>query len=217
MKNFIFFALSSLVFLFIFNIKPVMAESSYSGDVLGLFWITTAGSICVGALVFGLLLYFVYKYRETTNATRNRVKNEIKFERLWIGFAIILVVILVGISTPILLQVENPPGENSAVEIKVVAQQFAWNLTVNDVYYYSLYDNGTVVPLHVGTMYMLNLTSQDVVHSFFAYDLAFKMDVVPGQFNVKYFKITNPGDYVVTCAELCGSGHYNMHFIIHAT
>ena len=215
MKSFLFFGLSSVFFFLISNVKPASAESNYSGNVQALFWITTAGSILVGILVFGLLLYFVYKYRETTNVPRNRVKNEIKFERMWIAFAIILVVILVGISTPILLQEENPAGQANAVEVKVLAHTFAWNLTFDGVSYNTQFNN--TIPMKVNVMYMLNMTSLDVIHSFFSYDLSIKKDVVPGQYNIQYFKILNPGDYVVTCAELCGPGHYNMHFIIHAT
>ena len=64
---------------------------------------------------------------------------------------------------------------------------------------------------------MLNITSGDVAHSFFVYDLAIKVDAIPGQMNVRYFKITDPGTYIVTCAEYCGVNHYTMQFALDAT
>ena len=198
------------------------AESNYSGEVITLFWITTLGSVFVGALVFGLLIYFLYKYRETTSTPRNRVTNEGKYEKIWISFAVLLVVILVVLSTPILLSIDNPNYSN-AIEVDVRAHQWYWDYRFPDqnINYTSLYTNtdGSIpassnITLKVGQWYKLNLTSTDVAHSFFSFDLGFKIDAIPGQVNIKYFKVTDPGTYIVTCAEYCGINHYQMQFKI---
>jgi heme/copper-type cytochrome/quinol oxidase subunit 2 len=169
-----------------------------------------------------LLFYFVYKYRENKEFTRKKVANESKFEMLWISFAILLSIILIVASTPILLNIQEPSDTAGAVEIKVKAQRFSWSVEIpeNNVSLKTLASiDGQTLNLTVNQLYMLNLTASenDVIHSFFSYDLSFKIDAVPGHFNIRYFKITDPGTYIVTCAEFCGVNHYTMQFKIVAT
>lgn len=227
-------------FVFILKISIANAESSFSGPVLALFWVTVAGSIVVGGFVFVLGLYFVYKYRESNNVTRNRVKNEGKYEKIWISVAIILVVILVIISTPTLYAIYEPSNTSGATVIDIQAHRFGWNVQIptenitswcgnfnprisntscslqttgNDPNHLTVPSQDHIT-LQVGKYYELNLTSYDVNHAFFAYDLAIKVDAIPGQFNTRFFTITQPGKYVVTCAEYCGTNHYQMQFDI---
>ena len=55
-----------------------------------------------------------------------------------------------------------------------------------------------------------HVTSLDVIHSFWAYQLGVKADANPGVDNVAYTKINNTGEVVVRCAELCGLWHGAM-------
>jgi len=57
----------------------------------------------------------------------------------------------------------------------------------------------------------LIIRSQDVTHSFYVRELRLKQDAVPGMEIHMHFTATDPGDYEVACAELCGLGHYRMH------
>jgi cytochrome c oxidase subunit 2 len=57
---------------------------------------------------------------------------------------------------------------------------------------------------------MIYLKTQDVQHSFFLPELRVKQDAVPGQIIPVWFEATEPGEYVLVCAELCGWGHYKM-------
>ena len=226
-------------FAFVLKIDLGAAESNMSGPIIDLFWITVAGSVVVGGFVFVLMIYFIYKYRENTTTRRNRVKNEAKYEKIWLAFAIGLVVILVAISTPVLYSIEYPANTNNAILIDVQASRFSWTVTIPSENITNYCGNNfsntscmlqtgapgnnpnalTIPPtgnitLKVGQQYELNISSTDVNHSFFAYDLAIKVDAIPGQFNYRYFSIINPGTYVVTCAEFCGINHYEMQFYI---
>ena len=67
-----------------------------------------------------------------------------------------------------------------------------------------------VVYLKVNTLYKFNLSSIDVIHSFYAHELSIKLDMVPGRFNIVFVEISVPGIYEVHCAEYCGFGHYLM-------
>jgi cytochrome c oxidase subunit 2 len=66
--------------------------------------------------------------------------------------------------------------------------------------------------LHVpaGKPVKINLRTQDVQHAFFAPQLRLKQDAVPGLIIPVWFNVPKAGNYDVTCAELCGWGHYKM-------
>lgn len=65
-----------------------------------------------------------------------------------------------------------------------------------------------VVP--VDTTVTLDITSQDVVHSWWIPELGGKADAMPGHVNETWFKVSEPGVYDGVCAELCGEGHADM-------
>ncbi len=69
-----------------------------------------------------------------------------------------------------------------------------------------------VVP--AGKEVELIIRSQDVTHSFYVRELRLKQDAVPGMEIHMHFNATEPGDYEIACAELCGLGHYRMHSIL---
>ena len=61
-----------------------------------------------------------------------------------------------------------------------------------------------------GRPVLIHLRSGDVQHSFFAPVLRVKQDAVPGLVIPVWFEVLEPGPYDLTCAELCGWGHYKM-------
>jgi cytochrome c oxidase subunit 2 len=56
-----------------------------------------------------------------------------------------------------------------------------------------------------------NVTSLDVIHSFWAYTLGVKADANPGLNNVAYTTPEHTGYFQVRCAELCGIWHGSMY------
>ena len=60
------------------------------------------------------------------------------------------------------------------------------------------------------TTVTLDITSADVIHSFWIPELFGKADAVPGLTNDMWFKVTEEGTYRGNCAELCGENHAQM-------
>ena len=56
----------------------------------------------------------------------------------------------------------------------------------------------------------VQLSSKDVIHSFFLPNFRLKQDAVPGRTILVWFEATKPGKYELPCAELCGFGHSGM-------
>jgi len=65
-----------------------------------------------------------------------------------------------------------------------------------------------VVP--IGRTIDVSLRAQDVIHSFYVPAFRIKQDAVPGLNPHVRFTPDHLGSYDVTCAELCGLGHYRM-------
>ena len=72
-----------------------------------------------------------------------------------------------------------------------------------------LRDDGQLV-IPEGQWVQFNVTSLDVIHSFWAYQLGVKADANPNVDNVAYAKPTQTGQFTVRCAELCGLWHGAM-------
>lgn len=111
----------------------------------------------------------------------------------------------------------NIPARDTpdVVKVEVLGQQWAWNfrlpgtdgvfgtgddiLTINDLV------------VSVDRPAQFNLTSKDVIHSFFVPDMRLKRDANPGAVNAAWFEPITAGTYDILCAELCGFAHYQMH------
>lgn len=72
-----------------------------------------------------------------------------------------------------------------------------------------------VIP--AGEPVIVEMTSTDVIHSFWVPRLAGKMDAVPGKLNRHLIQADQPGTYLGVCAEYCGVGHDQMRFVVVAT
>jgi cytochrome c oxidase subunit 2 len=58
------------------------------------------------------------------------------------------------------------------------------------------------------------LVAEDVIHSFWAPNLAGKQDLIPGRDNTLSFVVDQPGVYRQQCAEFCGLQHAHMAMVI---
>jgi len=116
-----------------------------------------------------------------------------------------------GVEVASIDQPDPPKGTSKNLEIEVNGQQFLWRYDYpgGAFSYYEM-----VVP--TDTTVVLNLTSSDVIHSWWIPKLGGKMDTVPGYVNKAWFKISDPGVYIGQCAELCGSGHADMRARVRA-
>lgn len=186
-------------------------QSSFRDDIEQVFIVTAILGIFVGALAFGLLLYMLLKYRESNQQPRKDIKKPLRLELSWTIMATVIVGILLVVSLPVAHDIVSEPTADYEV-INVTGFQFAWIFE---------YENGTQIfsfqgplVLEIQTLYLLNLTSIDVIHSFFVYDLAFKVDAIPGQYTQFKLVIDDPGEYQVLCAEFCGPGHHSMEATI---
>ena len=131
---------------------------------------------------------------------------------IYIGGLIIPAVILIisfGLTLGT-LHATARPGRDPAATIRIIGHRWWW-----EVRYVDRDPTKTIVTaneLHVpvGQPVRLELTSADVIHSFWVPKLAGKTDVIPGTTNIAWIQADSAGVYRGHCTEYCGLQHTNM-------
>jgi len=136
----------------------------------------------------------------------------------WILVTTVIVLFLAGFGTYELVQPggagggegSNPiwtPTSKTILPVQVIGQQ--WKFTYRYPTFGGFETDQLVVPND--TTIEFNVTSLDVVHSFWAYQLGVKADANPDYNNVAYATTQQLGSFIVRCAELCGIWHGAMY------
>jgi len=220
----------------LFNL-PVNA-SSHGHEVDMLIYLV---HIVMLILFIGWGIFFIvalFKFRKKKNPTANYTGVTSHYTT-WIevGIIIIEIVLLVGFSIPFWAkQVNAFPKRTDVIEVRVVAEQFAWNIHYSgpdgifgktDIQYFDEQSNTlgldpndvngkdditTINQLHlpIGKPAIIHLTSKDVIHSFSLPVMRVKQDIIPGMSIPTWFTPTKTGQFEIACAQLCGLGHYRM-------
>lgn len=223
-------------FVKLFNL-PVNA-SSHGHEVDMMIYLV---HILMLVLFVGWAVYFtvtLFKFRKGKNPKANYFGVQSHITTLVeIGVVIVEAILLLGFSIPFWAkQVNAFPKRTDTIEIRVIAEQFAWNVHYagpdgifgktgiahfnkqsNPVGLDPSDPNGkddvtTINQLHlpVGKPAIIHLTSRDVMHSFSLPVMRVKQDVIPGLSIPTWFTPTKTGQFEIACAQLCGLGHYRM-------
>jgi cytochrome c oxidase subunit II len=98
------------------------------------------------------------------------------------------------------------PNKNEVLPVQVIAQQ--WKFTYRYPTFGGFESSELILPNNTNIAF--NVTSLDVIHSFWAYQLEVKADANPMENNVAFTKTEQLGTFEVRCAELCGIWHGAM-------
>jgi cytochrome c oxidase subunit 2 len=98
-------------------------------------------------------------------------------------------------------------GRDDMLQVQVIGQQWDWT------YRYPQFGGmeSSTLYLPVNTPITFHVTSLDVIHSFWAYQLGVKADASPAVDNVAYTTAKHLGGFTVRCDELCGFWHGAMY------
>lgn len=161
-------------------------------------------------LVEGALIFFVVRYRSRGRPRTTegfQIHGHTRVELLWTAGPVLILAIIAAFVFYKLPGIKNVPKANAADEIRVRVEgrQFYWQFT---------YPNGAVSidTLHVpvGETVVLDVSSRDVAHSWWIYELGGKIDAIPGRTNHTWLRVDTAGTYDGQCSELCGSQHAAM-------
>jgi cytochrome c oxidase subunit 2 len=187
---------------------------------------------------WGLFFIFVlFRFRKSANPVASYTGAKGKISKgTEVAVALIEVFLLVFYAIPAWAKrVKAFPAESEAVVVRVVAEQFAWNIHYpgpdgkfgkTDVKLVSA-DNPlgldrrdpsakdditTINQLNLPTdrPVLVHLSSKDVIHSFGLYEMRVKQDAIPGMTIPVWFIPNRVGEYEIACSQLCGLGHFRM-------
>ena len=182
----------------------------------------------ITVVVMGLLLFCVFRFRESVNPVPSKNTHNTFLEVAWTVVPAMILVFIAVFSFPLLYrQLEIPTPE---LTIRAIGHQWYWsyeypdngNFTFDanlvekaDAKHYLLdADNPVVLP--IDTIIRIQITASDVIHAWTIPAFGVKHDAVPGRVNESWFKIDKPGIYFGQCSELCGIKHAYMPIEVHA-
>ncbi len=182
-----------------------LPEASANAAEVDLLLLALLGvTVLVLALVFGLMLFYVARYRHTNNEDRGRPGEKTwRFEIAWTGATLVLFFGLFLWGANLYVRQFQPPAD--ALRISVVGKQWMWKAE---------HPGGQreINALHVpaGRAVELLMTSEDVIHDFAIPAFRIKRDVLPGRYESLWFTATEPGAFHLFCTQFCGTDHSAM-------
>lgn len=219
-----------------------VAASSHAGEI---DFVLTLVHVLMLVLFVGWSAYFAwvlvrFRRRRQPRADAHGTTGRFAF---WteVGVVAAEALLLVVFALPLWFKRTSaqPAQTPDAIVIRVVAEQFAWNVhypgadgqfgrtsvaLVTPTNPLGLDRNSpggkddvvvlSVVHLPVGRPVIIQLSSKDVIHSFGVPAMRVKQDAIPGLFTPVWFTPTRTGEFEIACSQLCGLGHYRMRAVI---
>jgi cytochrome c oxidase subunit 2 len=205
---------------------PPGNQSQQSTDQSFLLQLMTVIStpVFIGVVLF--ILYSAFTFRQKRGALEDGPASygDLRIQVAWVAITAVIVFILAGIGISELASTSNGTDftssnqptlatsgsvgatEAHALQVQVIAQQ--WYFTYRYADYSGVESLHLVLP--VDSNVVIHVTSTDILHSFWAYQLGVKADANPGVDNIAYVTTLRTGSFTVRCAELCGIWHGNM-------
>jgi cytochrome c oxidase subunit II len=172
-----------------------------------LWWVMLAGSVVIFIGVVGAALVPLVRRRPGALPARAMLIGGGLIFPAVVLMALLIAALLVGDRL-------SPRGEPGVLRVEAQARQWAWTFAYPDLPGRAATEGVLHVP--VGRPFEVHVSSQDVIHSFWAPRLGGKIDAIPGQVNVIRLQADAPGVYRGQCAEYCGRSHAMMDFVVQA-
>jgi cytochrome c oxidase subunit 2 len=186
--------------------------SDFAAEVDGLFRSIFWWAVLVFVVVETLLVVAILRFRQRAGAPAPKQTHG--HTVLEIGWTIAPALILVFIAVPTIRSIFRTTGAApaGALRIEVIGHQWWWEFRYPEL------GITTANELHVpiGRAVALEMTTADVIHSFWAPRLGGKRDVIAGRVNRISFTADSVGEFLGQCAEYCGESHANMRLRVMA-
>jgi cytochrome c oxidase subunit 2 len=207
--------------------SPESGPTQNAKDTDTLYKVVFVIGLAIIALVWGILFYSLVRFRSRTGEAPRQVRGNTPLELGWTAAASVIVTVLAIVTIAYVDDIKNPVasgpsalaevrGQNAAIDqppppggkalaIKVSGQQYLWRFQ---------YPNGAVsfhdLVVPKDTTVTLDISSNDVAHSWWIPKLGGKFDALRGLSNETWLKATSTGVFRGQCAELCGANHDAM-------
>lgn len=189
---------------------PVLDPAGpFAGSVSTLSWILFAMGVAVLAVVLIALwvaLFGKARLRERLGGSKV----------IWIGgvaFPVVVLTALLVYGLTLTRNLTNPAGP-VAMTVRVTGEMWWWRVDYLGSDGQLAMRDANELHIPVGKTVVVQLESNDVIHSFWVPRLSGKLDMIPGRRNVMKIQADRPGTFGGQCAEYCGGPHALMGFVV---
>ena len=159
------------------------------------------------SLIVVFMLYSIVVFRRKGDDEEDGVHfhGHTGLEIVWTIVPLIIVISLGVWAAFVLSEITAEAADE--MPVRVVGRQWSWQFTYPE---FEEIGPQTDLILPVNRRIRLEMTTDDVLHSFWVPEFRVKQDLVPGRDTILRITPTEIGDYAVRCAEICGFDHANM-------
>ena len=207
-------------------------------ETYGLHMMVFWWCVAIGVVVFGVMIYSLFKHRKSKGAEPADFSHSTTAEVIWTAVPVVILILMAVPAAETMIKLED--DRDPDLSIVITGYQWKWHYKYQDTdveFFSSLsrsslearrlgaevdpfavdnylleVDNPVVVPK--GAKVRLLFTSNDVIHAWWVPDLAIKKDAIPGMVNNAWFRANEVGTYRGQCAELCGKDHGYMPVVV---
>ena len=189
-------------------------------------WILSPIIIAVAGFILLLLAIVILRFNKRANPEPARFSHNTPIEILWTVVPVLILMFIAIFSFRLLFEEHHMPTPDMTV--KVTGRQWNWDYEYPDqkisAYTSTPMDEGVakaknlpylletnapmIVP--VGKVVRVQVTAEDVIHSWSVPAFGVKIDAVPGRLNQVWFKADKTGVFYGQCSQLCGINHSYM-------
>lgn len=186
-------------------LSPHSAQTHLIAEVFSLV-LVIAGAIFLVVAVGVAYSSVRYRSRGVAATEPRQILGSRNLEILWTlaPLAIVTGLFVITVRAMILI---DAPQQSAQPDLTITGHQWWWD---------ARYPNGAVATgdIHIPAerRLLVRIESSDVIHDFWAPELARKMDAVPGRPSYIWLEADTPGTYSGACSEFCGAQHAWMRF-----
>jgi cytochrome c oxidase subunit 2 len=169
--------------------------------------------LAIAALVFLVVAAAVfyssvrYRWRGASPTEPRQIFGSRSIEIVWTVAPLLIFTGLFLVTVRAMILIDAPQDSTRSPDLAIRAHQWWWE---------ARYPNGVLATwdIHIpaGQRLRARIESADVIHDFWAPELARKMDAVPGRWGYIWLQADTPGTYAGACSEFCGAQHAWMRF-----
>ena len=204
-----------------------------SRDVFELHMLIFYICVAIGAVVFSVMFYSLFRYTKKRNPNPSTFHESTKLEVAWTVVPFLILIAMAVPASKTLTEIYD--DEEGEINIQVVGYQWKWeykyleddinffsNLSTDQDEIYNLVPKGEnyllevdeplIIPVDTRVRFLI--TANDVIHSWWVPDFAIKQDAIPGFINTAWTRAEETGIYRGNCTELCGKNHGFMPVVV---
>lgn len=188
---------------------PVLdPQGPFSNTVTTLAWVL----IALVTLIFVLVCVALWVALYGSDELRAKLGGEAVVK--WFGLIVPagVLFLLLAWGTTMVAGMTTIKGDE--LRMRVSGNIYWWRVSYLDAAGKEIHADANELHIPVGRPVVVDMVSEDVIHSFWVPKLGGKMDMIPGRTNRLKLQADKAGLYGGQCAEFCGGAHSLMGFMV---